>query len=217
MNSAPCHLNFKKAYDKVKTFVINSGYQNEVKWQANISYDDVTESDFLREGAWVILNSGMRESVIRKHFLNLSFCFFEWESAKKIMESKEFCNEAALNIFNNKRKILAIIDMSARVRSIGFKKLKKHLKKNPIEFLQTFQHIGPITSYHLAKNLGLRIAKPDRHLVRLSNFLGFTDVQKLCSIISDKSGDNISVVDIVLWRFATLNTNYLNCFLNYSK
>lgn len=211
------YLNIEKAYSEAKTYVRSSGYQNEVEWQSNLCFNDVIESDFLREGAWVILNSGMRESVIRKYFHDLSFCFFEWESAEKIVESKKFCYEAAINIFNNDRKISAIINMSARVWDIGFKKLKEYLKKTPIEFLQTFQYIGSVTSYHLAKNMGLQIAKPDRHLVRLSNSLGFRNVQEFCSFISEKSGDSVPVVDVVLWRFATLKRDYLDVFLSYAN
>lgn len=209
-------LNLEKAYNEVKTYVLSAGFQGEIDWQAGIDFDDITESYFLREGAWVILNSGMKESIIRKYFQELSFCFFEWESASKINESKAFCYETAINIFNNARKILAIIDMSSRICDLGFDKLKENLEKTPIEFLQTFDQIGPVTSYHLAKNLGLQIAKPDRHLVRLSNFLGFEDVQDLCSSIAKNSGDTVPVVDIVLWRFATLKNDYLNAFLSYA-
>jgi len=209
-------FNLEKAYNKVKSFVINAGFQNEVEWQSGLNFNNFTETDFLREGAWVILNSGMRESVIRKYFPKLSFCFFEWEAASKIDESQIFCYENAIEIFNNAHKISAIINMSTRVCDIGFDKLKESLENEPIEFLQTFKHIGPITSYHLAKNLGLQIAKPDRHLVRLSNSLGFEDVQSLCSIISEDSGDSVPVVDIVLWRFATLNNDYLEAFFNYA-
>lgn len=210
-------LNLDKAYSEVKTYVLSSGFRDEIEWQARINFNDVTESYFLREGAWVILNSGMKESVIRKYFQDLSFCFFEWESAYKINESKAFCYEAAIDIFNNDRKISAIIGMSAKICDLGFDKLKEHLEEAPIEFLQTFEYIGPVTSYHLAKNLGLQIAKPDRHLVRLSSFLGFKNVQDLCSTISEDSGDTVPVVDIVLWRFATLRQDYLDVFLSYAK
>ena len=106
--------------------------------------------------------------------------------------------------------------MSVRICDLGFNKLKECLEQSPIEFLQTFQYIGAVTSYHLAKNLGLQIAKPDRHLVRLSDLLGFENVQDLCSVIAKDSGDTIPVVDIVLWRFATLERDYLDTFLSYT-
>ncbi len=209
--------NLEKAYRQVKEYVVNSGYRKEIEWQENRNFSDTTESDFLREGAWVIVNSGMRESVVRKFFRDLSLCFFEWESAKKICEAECFCFEAAIKVFNNNRKIAAIISMAAQVFNIGFKRLKERLSNAPIEYLQTFQYIGPVTSYHLAKNLGLQVAKPDRHLVRLSNFLQFENVQQLCSVIAQHTGDAISVVDIVLWRFATLEKKYLATFLRLAE
>ena len=38
-----------------------------------------TESDLLREAAWVILCSGFREAVIRRMFDFISLCFCDWE------------------------------------------------------------------------------------------------------------------------------------------
>ena len=54
------------------------------------------------------------------------------------------------------------------------------------------------------------VAKPDRHLTRIANRAGYTEVQKFCIEISRLSGDSIPVVDIVLWRFATIESDYLN-------
>jgi len=41
-------------------------------------------------------------------------------------------------------------------------------------FLQQLPFIGPVTAFHLAKNLGIEAVKPDRHLCRLSKLLGRT-------------------------------------------
>lgn len=215
--SATLEVDLGKAYNYAKSYISRLGFENEIKWQNDLRFDEIEESDFLREGAWVILCSGMKESIIRKYFDEISICFFEWESAEKIVEAKNFCYEYALNIFNNPRKISAIIDMAARVLDIGFEELKKSLHHSPLEMLQTFQFIGPVSSYHLAKNIGLPIAKPDRHLVRLSTSLGYDDVNTFCSTISRKTGDAVAVVDIVLWRFATLRRDYLEEFSNYEK
>ena len=83
-------LNLEKAYSEVKTYVINSGFQDEIEWQAKLCFDNVTESTFLREGAWVILNSGMRESVIRKYFQDLSFCFLNGNLQKRLLKPRSF-------------------------------------------------------------------------------------------------------------------------------
>jgi hypothetical protein len=78
------------------------------------------------------------------------------------------------------------------------------MQADAIRARQQFPFIGPITSFHLAKNLGLPVAKSDRHLVRLANAVGFEDVQSMCRNISSFTGDPVPVVDIVLWRFSAI-------------
>jgi hypothetical protein len=63
------------------------------------------------------------------------------------------------------------------------------------------EYIGAVTAFHLAKNLGADVAKPDRHLVRLAASQGFPDVHSLCSTIAKETGDPLRIVDIILWRF----------------
>jgi endonuclease III len=204
--------NLLECYKNIKNYVILRGFGDEIRWQEEMNFECVTETDFLRESAWVILCSGMNEGVIRKYFKNISFCFFEWESAEKIVEMKKYCIEYAMQIFKNDRKINAIANTAEKVVDIGFKEIKIMLFESPIETLQTFPFIGPITAYHLAKNLGLPFAKADRHLSRLSKCLGYSNVQNFCKELSEISEDTIQVVDIVLWRFATLRSNYINIF-----
>ncbi|CAN0576693.1 unnamed protein product, partial [Ectocarpus sp. 12 AP-2014] len=82
---------------------------------------------------------------------------------------------------------------------------KQAILIDPIEELQNFAHIGPITVWHLAKNLGLNVAKPDRHLARLSAQIGFIDADDLCSRLADQSDEPKKVVDLILWRYIADN------------
>jgi hypothetical protein len=70
--------------------------------------------------------------------------------------------------------------------------------------LRKLPFIGPVTSYHLAKNLGIDVVKRDRHLVRLAVHLGFSSAEEMCGAFGDQVGEPISVVDIVLWRYCVL-------------
>ena len=79
-------------------------------------------------------------------------------------------------------------------------------------FLKTFDFIGPVTCYHLGKNIGLEVVKPDRHLVSIAQAAGFPTPRDLCEVISKITGDKITVVDLILWRYATLHTNYMSTF-----
>lgn len=197
-------------YAFAKTIVMDEGFQNEILWQSNLTYDDLEERSFLQEIAWVILTSGMKEAIIRNRFDAFSKCFFNWTSAEKIILNRENCQSSALAVFNNKQKISAIINAADQVAKTGFHELKRKIKSDPITTLQQFDYIGPVTVYHLAKNIGLPVAKPDRHLVRIAQMENYNDVQTFCGDISKLSGDPIPVVDIVFWRFATIDSNYLN-------
>lgn len=205
-------VNIAYAYSAAKKAVLNEGYYAEIAWQASLSFNDTTETDFLREYAWVVLSAGMREYIIRRHFPAISRCFHDWQSSKTIVEQKDKCRLLALRIFNNRRKINGIIETAHVINSFGFKSFKETISINPLQVLQSLPFIGPTTRYHLAKNIGLPFAKPDRHLVRLANSIGYSDVQQFCEDIAGHVGDSVPVVDIVLWRFATINNSYLTIF-----
>lgn len=194
----------------IKDFLIENGFENEINWQASVCFGEIDESTFLKEIAWVILSSGMKETVIRNIFGNISKCFFNWVSSKLITENKDKCFYRALRYFNNKNKISAIISNAEKIYNIGFYEYKKVITKNPIKKLQELHYIGPITVYHLVKNIGLPYAKPDRHLKRIAKKEGYSDVQEFCHDISKLTGDSKPVVDIVFWRFATITSDYLD-------
>jgi hypothetical protein len=155
----------------------------------------------LREAAWVIFCSGFRERTLRSHFSYLSLSFCDWESAAVIAENAAECRTAALAAFNNQRKVNAVIEIAKRIVRVGFPTLKNDILRQPIEVLQTLPYIGPITVYHLAKNLGLPVAKPDRHLQRLAAALSYPDAHLLCQDIAALTGDPPQVVDLIFWRY----------------
>lgn len=200
----------KIKYEFVKSIVIDEGFHDEIIWQSELVFDNIDESKFLREIAWVILTCGMKESIIRRRFEDLSYCFYDWVSAQRIVKNKQECASKALKIFNNPAKISAIVNAATIIEKKGFSKLKQNIQQHQIQGLQQFDFIGPVTAFHLAKNIGLPVAKPDRHLIRIAEHENYSDVQKFCSDIAMMSGDPISVVDIVFWRFATIESDYLN-------
>ena len=206
--------NIVNAYRYAKEVVLNASYHAEIEWQASLNFNDTTETDFLREYAWVALSAGMHEYVIRRYFPIISRCFYDWQSTKIIVEQEDKCRHLALRNFNNRRKIDGIIETARIIDLLGFDVYRESICHNPLEALQSLPFIGPVTRYHLAKNIGLPFAKPDRHLVRLANSVGYSDVQQFCKDISIYVNDSIPVVDIVLWRFAAITNSYLDIFFD---
>ena len=201
-----------ETYMQMKETVIRAGFASEIDWQDNIQLSHISERDFLREAAWVILSSGMRETVIRQKFPDISEAFYFWHNAKKIVKNSEECLICALAIFGHKKKLNAIVTIAENIVSRGFRIFKTRIRNEGVEFIKALPFMGPATSYHLAKNIGLDVVKPDRHLLRAACAAGYETPRLLCEDISTANGDRLSVVDLVIWRFATLNPNYTQYF-----
>jgi hypothetical protein len=179
----------------------DAGLDAEVEWQRNADFEMFSEAQLLREVAWVILCSGFRESIVRRTFGHISLCFFDWESAILVREHGELCVRAAMDSLRNEAKLRAIVTCANIVSSVGFDQLKGTLQRDPMVELRRFPFIGPITVWHLAKNLGLDVAKPDRHLARLASLCGYSSAGELCQDVSQMSGEAVKVVDLILWRY----------------
>lgn len=187
-------------YETAKAVLIDGGFQSEIDWQASRTMDSVVPDEFLAEAAWVVINSGFREAVARRIFPALSLCFCDWK-ADEVASSADYCRASALTVFGHRQKIEAIIQIAETVAE-DWAGLRGELDQDPISALQRLPFIGPITSFHLAKNLGYPCAKADRHLVRTAEMLGQPCVQTLCLEIADATGDSMGVVDLILWRYA---------------
>ena len=188
---------FQMAWNYVET----AGFIGEVEWLRARSATEFTETDLLRETAWVLLCSGFRESVIRERFDYISLSFCDWESSDAIVASYPACVDAAFAAFHNSSKLRAIFETAQYVSSVGFQTLKPRIQLNPLSEIQELPRIGAVTSRHLAKNLGFDVAKPDRHLQRLTQQLGYGNVDQLCGQIAQAFDTSIAVVDVVLWRY----------------
>jgi len=201
-----------EAYLKAKESIIKEGFAAEIDWQDEVQFAQIAENDFLRESAWVVLSSGMRETVIRLKFPAISEAFYSWRNARDIVNNSEKCRNQAMKVFRHQKKINAIISIAERIFAHGFEFFKIQIQRTGVTFIQSLPFMGPATSYHLAKNIGLDVVKPDRHLLRVAAAAGFESPKFLCEQISKSVGDRVSVIDLVIWRFATLNANYTEYF-----
>lgn len=68
-----------------------------------------------------------------------------------------------------------------------------------VAFCGALPWCGPVTKFHLAKNLGEDAIKPDVHLVRLARWHNVTPFA-LCERLARETGRRVGTVDTVLWR-----------------
>ena len=199
-------------YLTAKEAVVAGGFAWEIDWQAERRLDRIGESEFLRESAWTVLSAGFRETIVRRLFGPLCEAFLGMRSAAAIQANRARCRRNALKVFNNRRKVNAILDIASIVDEMGFECVRRQIEEEEVRFLQTLPYVGSVTAFHLAKNLGLPVVKPDRHLQRIAAAAGFSSPLELCQLISDHLGEPVQVVDVVLWRYATLVSDYVMVF-----
>jgi len=197
-----------KVYLIAKKYVINNGFSNEIDWQDDVSFITIDQQYFLREYTWVVLASGLSDKVVSIIFPKMQKIFKNWEDLDYIENNKIELKLRALAIFNNDGKINALFSTVSFIREVGFEYFKKEIQNNGLDYLKELSYIGQTTCFHLAKNIGLSFAKPDRHLMRVSESIGFDTPHDLCSVLSEFIDEKIQVVDLVIWRYATLDKNY---------
>jgi hypothetical protein len=158
-----------------------AGYGETIDWSERIQSPE-TADEFAANAIYVICNSGMRVTVATPIFV-------------RCMESLSAGQSATL-VFGHPGKAPAI-DALWRQRHELFEGYCRADAK--IEFLGAIPWIGPVTKYHLAKNLGADTAKPDLHLERLAR-RDRTTTERLCRRLAKLTGYRVATIDTVLWR-----------------
>lgn len=170
---------------ELKSELQQRGYSDEIKWAETLEPCDGAGA-FFDEYVWVVLSSGMKNQVAR---MIQERIYKAWAARK-----------ATSTAFRHVGKVAAI-DYVKEHRAELFAGYR--LSADKLEFLKTLPWIGDITKYHLAKNLGADVVKPDRHLVRIAKKYG-VDCFELCRRLAAATGMRIAAVDQVLWRAGNL-------------
>ena len=194
-----------RGYIDAKCALIDGGFAGELVWQTSQRWNEISEEVLLREAAWVILSAGMREQVVRGKFPLISTAFLGFHSAAEISISSRICVERAFKYYRHLGKMTAITEFARLVAWCGHDTILEALHSDPFGSLLGKPYFGRATIRHLAKNLGIAVAKPDRHLSRISEEAGYPDTQSFCEEIADYTGDPVPLVDLVLWRYANLS------------
>ena len=169
-------------YADAREYCVKAGYSWEIDAVQNRYFKDVDAPAFLEAYVFCVFNVGMKNQIAQKMY-------------EKFLNSD--CN---LTSIGHPYKRTAIGEAIEKFPFWYASLLNCSTDIERVEFLDTLPMIGAITKYHLARNLGMDVAKPDRHLVRLMTKFQFEDVQEMCKYVSDITGDRIGTVDVVLWR-----------------
>jgi hypothetical protein len=157
------------------------GYSPMIEWSQSIAAP--AEAHELAERAiFVICNSGLKYTVARPIFERCMTALRQGRSAG--------------HAFGHPGKARAIDAIWTNRQALFDQFATGHAT---LELVEKLPWIGPVTKYHLAKNLGIDTAKPDIHLERLARRDGTTP-HRLCKRLARQTGYRLATIDTILWR-----------------
>lgn len=170
-----------KRFRALEAVMREAGYGPIFDWSESITPAS-TADEFAERAIYVICNSGMMNRIAEPIFERCMVALREGRSAE--------------TEFGHPGKRIAI-DQIWQQRHALFEQYRS--APHDLAQLQELPWIGPVTVFHLAKNLGTDVAKPDVHLERLAR-RDRTTSQTLCRRLSRATGYRIATIDTVLWR-----------------
>jgi len=199
-----------------------------------LSLENLSDSYIFRELCWVIYCSGFRFDIVKKYWPSLSkgYCFFDVHKVASFLSdienhAYEICR---ISGFNNLKKAKWCIQNAQRIIELnhekgdfgGLKGFFRHISlKEPFELVEfapilvkdlKFKGIGNTTIFHLLKNFGINIFKPDIHVRRFLANIGlikndnslFKDICSAMQYLSDCTGLNIIELDTLLFNYGRI-------------
>lgn len=174
-------------YLSLRYQIVELGFDYQIAWAETVS-EPGTAEEFAREYIFVVCNSGMKAQIARAIF-------------ERVMEAI-FAGRHPSEVFGHRGKADAIWEVW-QSRHLWFNKYLSVPDTEMVDFFETMPWIGGITKWHLAKNCGADVVKPDRHLVRVAEMYQTTP-DDLCRTLAAVTGDRIGTVDYVIWQCCNL-------------
>lgn len=204
---------FDKAQRQVETY---GGARWFLDWVRKIRrpYEHDPEF-FLGEYTFIVSVSGFRESTVKKRWPQLREALFNFDLLRLGDLSIEEIERRYMDkMLRNRAKAKAVATTLRRYvgrpQDIDALLLRLDATKDP-DVLKTLPYIGDTLKYHFARNLGLDVAKPDVHLLRLADRFGFggdnAGVQAMCEHVARYRDDRVGAVDYILWYRAKVEAS----------
>lgn len=197
LNTKPPIDSFYGYWKCAEEFAVKN-YYNILQKYNNLKPEHMSVDNFFIEYIWCVYVSGFNSKVVYKKFSELIKVYNPWY--------KRYNNEEIWNgvekIIANKRKFEAIMKTNRLLKDNSWLTFKKHYLSN-IDCIRKLPYMGAITSYHLARNIGLDAIKPDLHLTRLSKHFKFKDPYDMCNKIAMETEWRLGVIDLILFYTAS--------------
>jgi endonuclease III len=191
---------FDRAYEFVRRF-----YPEALEALQSVRFEDVDPDFFFREYVWVVHATGFSAKAVGRFMPRLVTAYGIYDD----LASRRFDDafEEVRKVCNNRQKARAVWRTAGLMRDgiglcqAGWEEFRRDRLSSP-ERLKELPYVGPVTCFHLARNIGLlEYVKPDLHLVRMAEHWGFSDCVEMCEAVRPE-GMPLGIVDLILWYAA---------------
>lgn len=196
---------FRKARAFVERF-----YPEQLEAFASVKFGDVGPDEFFQEYVWVVHATGFSAKAVGKFMPRLMKAYGSWEDLGGEEFDRAF--ERVREACNNPAKARAVWRTSGGMREelrpwdpgLGLRwERYRDSKLSSPDLLKELPYVGPVTCFHLARNIGLlECVKPDLHLVRMAEHWGYGDCVSMCEDLRPE-GMPLGIVDLILWYAAS--------------
>lgn len=221
----PCIFTIEEFYEDC-LMMAEDCYHEVIDNYRNLALSDIDVGQFLCEFVWVVFASGFSTRALTSKFEELIACYSDIIFYGDLRIDFEYRWERVRFIINNREKHDAVRDLAEMLRKsyevyrynryrmltfTGWWEVFKKENLNDIDKLEKLPYIGPVTKYHLGRNIGLDCIKSDRHLVRLASMFGYNSPEEMCEYLSGLYNERLGVIDVVLfYGVGTWNTGGKN-------
>lgn len=210
----------RKLSNQALTYLRENDPKN-YKWAEEMGphvFKGLRERRFFEQYCYVIYASGFNVEILQNIWPRLSseWCDFEPHELKRMRSI-----ERVLKVFNNRRKAECFLAGVKEISKEGFSAFKKRVATEmydeiatrrkssaktrsrglSIKAIENLPGLGPITKYHLAKNIGLLDAiKPDIWVVRAAAAVNASPEQ-FGNTMAEKLSVSKHLLDVAIWEY----------------
>lgn len=168
----------------------------DTKWVYKVSPDTIAPQEFFEEYIWVVYACNFDVTHLEDLWKPLREAYGKYDSLDRTSR------QGVLDVINSERKWNAVYRTALIMQGFGWNEFRK-LCLDEIDSMTSLGFIGPVTKFHLARNLGFDVAKPDRWMCRIANRLGWESVNSMCEYLSKKYSMSMKEIDITLWKYVS--------------
>jgi len=166
-----------------------------------VSPKDVTKKKFFSEYVWCVMASGFNAGVVYKKFPDIQKVLKGFEPDAV---SCPHAVRSGMKLIANRAKWDAIASCIRLISRTPWDEFKaKYLSS--VDALEQLPRIGPVVKYHLARNLGYDVVKPDLHLQRVAAHFKAGSPEGFCRsmqlTVEKAQVLSLGQIDYVLWCF----------------